>query len=90
LQTLTVECVKTRNSYVKKNRVQFPLWLRIQKFDWLENTFHLEIRMGKTHEIFPSMELRVSKLVWWSHIFPIEIRMWQIPCRTTVRYERWT
>jgi hypothetical protein len=25
LQTLTVECVKTRNSYVKKNRVQFPL-----------------------------------------------------------------
>ena len=37
----------------------------------LENTFHVELRMGKQHEIFPPMELRVSKLVWWSHIFPI-------------------
>ena len=53
---------------------EFRNWITCKKTNsWgrLENTLHVELRMGKQHEIFPPMELRVSKLVWWSHFCPI-------------------
>ena len=58
--------------------------------------FDVEIRMGKTHETFPPMEIRVSKYLGCSHTFPLELstfhslHVWQIRFRTAVRYERWT